>query len=98
MRHPAWRRLRAAFAALVLGGGILMGPLAGATPALAIGAVPGCQIGDLPANPGPNDDWATTLLDWSFTVGPDYKPTDLVSVHKGNLGGGGLVRQVAIDG
>ncbi|MEA2674643.1 MAG: zinc D-Ala-D-Ala carboxypeptidase [Chloroflexota bacterium] len=98
MRHLGWRRFRAVAAALALAGGMLIGPLAGASPALGIGPLPACQIGDLPANPGPNDDWATTLLDWSFTVGPDYKPADLVSVHKGNLGGGGLVRQVAIDG
>jgi D-alanyl-D-alanine carboxypeptidase len=98
MQHPGWRRLRAGAAALVLAGGMLIGPLAGAAPVLGIGPLPACQILDVPANPGPNDDWATTLLDWSFTVGPDYKPPDLVSVHKGDLGGGGLVRQVAIGG
>jgi D-alanyl-D-alanine carboxypeptidase len=98
MRNQAWRGLRAAVVALALAGGMLIGPLGGTAPVLGVGALPPCQIGDLTANPGPNDDWATTLLDWSFTVGPDYKPADLVSVHKGNLGGGGLVRQVAIDG
>lgn len=97
MRHPGWRRLRATAAALVLGGGLLIGPLAGATPALGVGPLPPCQIKDIPANPSGYDNWATTLVDWTFTLGKDYKPPDLVSVSKGNVAGGGLVRQVAIE-
>jgi D-alanyl-D-alanine carboxypeptidase len=97
MRHSAWRRLRAAVVALAIAGGMLVGPLGGATPVLGIGPLPACQILDVPANPGGYDDWATTLVDWTFTLGPKYKPPDLVSVSKGNVGGGGLVRQVAID-
>jgi len=97
MRNLGLRRLRAAVAALALAGGMLIGPLAGA-PVLGLGPLPGCQIGDVPANPGGYDDWATTLVDWTFTVGPSYKPPDLVSVHDGGLGGSGQVREVAIEG
>lgn len=96
MRNPEWRRLRAAAAALALAGGMLIGPLAGATPVLGVGPLPGCQIGDVQANPGGYDDWATTLVDWTFTLGKDYAPPDLVSVRDGNVGGGGLIREVAI--
>ena len=97
MRHSAWRPLRAAVVALALAGGMLIGPLGGAAPVLGVGPLPPCQILDVPANPGGYDDWATTLVDWTFTLGPNYKPPDLVSVSKGNVGGGGLVRKVAID-
>jgi LAS superfamily LD-carboxypeptidase LdcB len=51
----------------------------------------------VPASPRGYDDWATTLVDWTFTLGPDYKPPDLVSVRKGNVGGGGLVRKVVVE-
>jgi hypothetical protein len=97
MRMAGWRQ-RVLLVGVVLGGGLLVGPLAGAAPVLGVGTVPPCTIHDVPANPGGYDDWATTLVDWTFTVGPDYKPPDLVSVRKGGIGGSGLVRQVVIDG
>jgi LAS superfamily LD-carboxypeptidase LdcB len=97
MRNSGRPRLRAVLAGLVLGSGLLIGPLVGATPVLGVSPLPACEIRDVPASPRGYDDWATTLVDWSFTLGPDYKPPDLVSVRQGGVGGGGLVRQVVIE-
>jgi zinc D-Ala-D-Ala carboxypeptidase len=97
MRTSGWRRLRAAVVALALAGGMLIGPLAGAGPVLGVGPLPPCKLQDVLTVPRGYADWATTLVDWSLSVGPAYKPPDLVSVRDGGVAGGGYVRAVAID-
>jgi D-alanyl-D-alanine carboxypeptidase len=99
MRSTDWRRrTRVLAAALVLGGSLLVGSLGSATRVLGVGPLPPCKIQDVLTVPRGYDDWATTLVDWNLTVGPDYKPPDLVNVREGDVGGGGLIREVAIDG
>jgi len=91
-------RLRGIGAALV--GAMALVALAspGAAPAQAIGGpLPSCRIADVPASPSGYDDWAITLVDWTYTLGKDYKPPDLVSVNEAGLPGGGLVRKLVIN-
>jgi D-alanyl-D-alanine carboxypeptidase len=97
MRSTDWRRrARVLAAALVVGGSLLVGSLGSATRVLGVGPLPACKIQDVLTAPRGYDDWATTLVDWNLSVGPDYKPPDLVSVRQGGVGGGGLVRALAI--
>lgn len=88
---------RAIAAALMLVAGLVSVPLAGPSPVAGIGPLPDCRIDDVLTVPRGYDDWRVTLVDWILSVGPDYKPPDLVSVRNGGVAGGGLVRQVAID-
>ena len=91
------RRLRALAAMLALGAGLLMVSVAEPQPAAGVGPLPACRLDDILTEPRGYDDWETTLVDWMLTLGPKYRPTDLVSVGKANVAGGGYVRAVAID-
>ena len=89
--------LRALAAALLLGTGLLVVP-AGTPPAtLGVGPLPPCKLLDILTIPRGYDDWQTTLVDWNLSVGPDYKPPDLVSVSAAGVTGGGQIREVAFD-
>jgi len=90
------RFARAIAAAVLLAAGLQVAPVAAPSPVAGIGPLPECKLLDILTVPRGYDDWATTLVDWNLSVGPDYKPPDLVSVHKAGLGGGGLVREVAV--
>jgi len=63
---------------------------------VGVGPLPDCKIDDVMTIPRGYDDWRTTLVDWTLSVGTSYKPPDLVSVQKGGVAGGGLIRQVVI--
>lgn len=90
------RFVRALAAATLLAAGLLTAPGAAPLPVAGIGSLPECKLEDILTIPRGYDDWATTLVDWNLSLGPDYKPPDLVSVRKGGVGGGGLVRKVVI--
>ena len=93
-------RRRALPAALLAAFALLVGimPAAGPASVAAIGGpVPPCRIADVLTIPRSYADWATTLVDWTFSVGKAYKPPDLVPVGDAGLPGGGLIRKVAID-
>jgi D-alanyl-D-alanine carboxypeptidase len=96
MRFPARSSLRTLAFALVLGAGMLAVRSTAPMPVVAIGPLPDCRIADVLTAPRGYDDWSTTLVDWILSVGPDYKPPDLVSVREGGVSGGGYVRKVAI--
>lgn len=102
MRSP--RSLRALRAGRVLAAGLAFAlalwavPLAEPSPAVGIGPLPACRIDDILTIPRGYDDWQHTLVDWTLSVGPKYKPPDLVSVRDSGIAGGGYVRKVAIDG
>ena len=91
------RILRALAAAVLLAAGLLTVPAALPSIVVGVGSLPDCKIQDILTNPGGYDDWATTLVDWNLTLGPDYKPPDLVNVRNGGVGGGGYVREVVIE-
>jgi zinc D-Ala-D-Ala carboxypeptidase len=78
-------------------GAFLLGVPVTTPPTAALGPLPPCRLADFPTLPGDYDSYATTLVDWMLTVGPDYKPPDLVSTSEAGIGGGGLIRKVAID-
>jgi D-alanyl-D-alanine carboxypeptidase len=50
----------------------------------AVAGLPGCSVAELPVELGGYDDWASTLLDPSHTLGPLYRPPDLST---GRIGG-----------
>lgn len=87
---------RAIAAALMLAAGLVAIPLAGPSPVAGVGPLPDCRIDDVLTVPRSYDEWSITLVDWILSVGPDYKPPDLVSVRNGGVAGGGLVRQLVI--
>jgi len=89
--------VRALTVALALGGLLLLAPASAPNPAAAVGPLPDCRLADVLTVPRGYDDWSTTLVDWILSVGPDYKPPDLVNVRDAGLGGSGYVRKVAFD-
>jgi D-alanyl-D-alanine carboxypeptidase len=91
------RFVRALTAALLLGSMLTALPAGAPSPVRGLGPLPKCELLDVLSIPRGYDDWRTTLVDWVLTVGPDYKPPDLVSVRQGGVGGGGLIRKVVID-
>src|SRR5690348_17421977 len=91
------RLLRALPAAVALAALLLAAPVSTPSPVAGVGPLPVCHIDDVLTEPRGYDDYATTLVDWVLSVGPDYKPPDLVSVRTAGIAGGGLVRKVAID-
>ena len=92
------RPARALAVALTLGGLLVLAPASAPAPASAVGPLPDCRLADVLTVPrGCVDDWGTTLVDWILSVGPDYKPPDLVNVRDAGLGGSGYVRKVVFD-
>jgi zinc D-Ala-D-Ala carboxypeptidase len=89
--------LRAVAVALVLGGAMVAVPAAAPPTALGVGPLPKCRLDDILTIPRDYDSWRTTLVDWLLSVGPDYKPPDLVSISKAGVTGGGQIRAVAFD-
>ncbi len=83
-------------AAAVLAAGLLVVPASAPSPVAGIGPLPTCRLADILTVPRGYDDWATTQVDWILSLGPDYKPPDLVSVRDGGVAGGGLVRKLVI--
>jgi D-alanyl-D-alanine carboxypeptidase len=71
-------------------------PVTTAAPRTPAGSPPPCSVGELPARHRDPSDWARTLLDTSFTLGPDYVPPDLVPVGEVGLAGRGQVRSVVV--
>jgi zinc D-Ala-D-Ala carboxypeptidase len=90
-------RLRAIAAALLVASGLFAAPAADPAPAAAMGPLPACRLDDILTDPIAYDDWSITLVDWILTLGPKYRPPDLVDVHQAGVQGSGLVRRVAID-
>jgi D-alanyl-D-alanine carboxypeptidase len=90
------RFVRALTVALLLGTGLAAAPAADPSPVRGLGPLPKCELIDVLTIPRGYDDWSTTLVDWVLTLGPSYKPPDLVSVREGGVGGGGLIRKVVI--
>jgi zinc D-Ala-D-Ala carboxypeptidase len=58
---------------------------------------PACTYDDLATPRDGYGDWATTLVDTTYTLPDDYQPPDLVPVTRANIGGWGLVRALVID-
>ena len=96
-RSNGSRPLLGLASAVLAGSGLLGVNVAFPTSAAAIGPLPDCRLDDILTEPRGYDDWEVTLVDWMLTLGPKYRPPDLVSVSKADVGGGGLVREVAID-
>jgi D-alanyl-D-alanine carboxypeptidase len=84
-------------AAFLLAAGLLAVPASAPSPVAGIGPLPACRLVDILTVPRGYDDWAITQVDWILSLGPDYKPPDLVSVRDGGVAGGGLVRKLVID-
>jgi zinc D-Ala-D-Ala carboxypeptidase len=91
------RTARALAASVALGATLLIIPVASPSPAIGVGPLPKCRLDDILTIPRGYDDWSHTLVDWIFTVGPDYKPPDLVSISRARVTGGGQIRAVAFD-
>jgi zinc D-Ala-D-Ala carboxypeptidase len=84
-------------AAVAIGAALVAVPAASPQAAVGLGPLPACRLDDILTVPRGYDDWRVTLVDWILTVGPDYKPSDLVSVSNAGLTGGGQIRAVAFD-
>ena len=91
------RSLRAVAVAALLAAGVLAAPATSPAPVAGVGSLPACRLDDILTEPRGYDEWATTLVDWILTLGPAYKPPDLVSVRESGIAGGGYIRKVAID-
>ncbi|MEO8273290.1 MAG: D-alanyl-D-alanine carboxypeptidase family protein [Chloroflexota bacterium] len=91
------RFVRALTAAVLLGAVLATVPAAAPASVRAVGPLPDCRLDDILTEPRGYDDWATTQVDWILTLGPDYKPPDLVLISSADVAGGGLIRKVAID-
>jgi D-alanyl-D-alanine carboxypeptidase len=91
------RTARSLAASFALGAALLTIPAGAPPPALAAGPLPACRLDDILTAPKDYDSWSTTLVDWILTVGPDYKPPDLVSISNAGVTGGGQIRQLAFD-
>jgi D-alanyl-D-alanine carboxypeptidase len=89
--------LRALAASTLLAAGLFALPAGAPGPAAGVGPLPDCRLDDILTEPRGYDDWATTQVDWILTLGPDYKPPDLVLISTADVAGGGLIRKVAID-
>ena len=74
------RFLRALAASAFLAAGLLAAPVGMPSPVAGVGPLPACRLDDILTEPRGYDDWATTQVDWILTLGPDYKPPDLVSI------------------
>jgi D-alanyl-D-alanine carboxypeptidase len=59
--------------------------------------LPDCRLDDIFTEPRGYDDWRITQVDWILSLGPKYRPRDLVSVREGGVAGGGLIREVVIE-
>jgi D-alanyl-D-alanine carboxypeptidase len=88
---------RAILAAIALSPVLVAVPASFPPPAMGVGPLPACRIDDILTIPRGYDDWRITLVDWILSVGPDYKPPDLVSVSEAGVTGGGQIREVAFD-
>jgi D-alanyl-D-alanine carboxypeptidase len=95
MRRPP--PLRALPIAAILGLGLLGAPASVPAPVAGVGPLPECRLDDIFAEPRDLEEWAITQVDWILTLGPDYRPNDLVSVREGGVAGGGMIRAIVID-
>ena len=91
------RALRALSAALVLAAAVLAVPVSSPSPVAGVGPLPTCRLDDIFTEPRGYEDWAVIQVDWILSLGPDYKPPDLVSVRNSGIAGGGQIREVAMD-
>ncbi len=89
--------LRVLLLAAALGAGALAVPAAVPPVANGVGPLPDCRLDDIFTEPRDYDDWRITQVDWILSLGPKYRPKDLVSVREGGVAGGGLIRAVVID-
>lgn len=83
--------------AAVLGPALLAAPGVEPPPVSAVGPLPDCRLDDIFTEPRDYDDWRITQVDWILSLGPKYRPKDLVSVRDGGVAGGGLIREVVIE-
>ena len=81
------RPVRALLLAALLGPGLLAVPWISPPVANGVGPLPTCRLDDILTEPRGYDDWEVTLVDWMLTLGPKYRPKDLVSVSRGQRGG-----------
>lgn len=89
--------LRALLLAALVGPTLLAVPNESLPDAVAVGPLPDCRLDDILTEPRGYDDWEITLVDWMLTLGPKYRPKDLVPVSDANVAGGGMIREVVID-
>jgi D-alanyl-D-alanine carboxypeptidase len=81
----------------IVASSLLAFPASAPPAARAVGPLPDCRLDDISTEPRGYDDWATTQVDWILSLGPSYKPPDLVSIYGAGVTGGGLIRRVAFD-
>jgi zinc D-Ala-D-Ala carboxypeptidase len=93
---PRLHAVRSIAVAALLGASLMIVPAAAPAPVRGLGPLPDCRLDDILTIPRGYGDWRHTLVDWILSVGPGYKPPDLVSVQQGNLFGGGQVRKLVI--
>lgn len=91
------RVLRVVPAAVALAAVLLAAPASAPAPVAGVGPLPDCRLDDIFTEPRGYDDWQITQVDWILTLGPDYKPPDLVSVRNSGIAGGGQIREIVID-
>lgn len=91
------RIVRVLPAAAVLAAVLFAAPATSPAPVAGVGPLPDCRLDDIFTEPRGYDDWQITQVDWILTLGPDYKPPDLVSVRNSGIAGGGLIREIVID-
>lgn len=78
---------------LLLSAGLLTGMTATAS---AAPSLPACQVGDVLTQHASLDEWASTVLDTTYRLPRNYRPTDLVSTARAGLNGGNQVRRLVI--
>lgn len=91
------RMLRVLPAAVALAAFALAAPVSSPVPVAGVGPLPACRLDDILTEPRGYDDWQVIQVDWILSLGPDYKPPDLVSVRNSGIAGGGLIREIVIE-
>src|SRR5262245_53140815 len=90
--------LRALAAATLLALAVFVVPGASSpAPVRGVGPLPECRLDDIFTEPRGYDDWQITQVDWILSLGPKYKPPDLVFASAAGITGGGKIRKVAFD-
>src|SRR5215218_6747371 len=88
---------RAFATASVLAAVLFAVPVASPASVAGVGPLPDCRLDDIFTEPRSYDDWQITQVDWILSLGPEYKPPDLVFVSAAGVTGGGKIRKVAFD-
>ncbi len=91
------RLVRMTVALLIASAGIWASPRGTASVAASDAPLPACRYDDVYTLPRSYAAWSTTLVDTILRVGKGYVPPDLVKTSEAGIGGGGMIREVAVD-